>query len=257
MPGSGQRKQLMYDLTSRIVDERTIPLNLVIVSNWARTGWNVIKPHILIDATATRDVTVWQQLRGRVIRARRTWTNDCFRLLAILTGDHRLESDTQLTEEHLGNDPNHHHLDDNLHPLLHQVAPPKLKKAIEERGIDQLDLKDRQALAISLMEKRNKVTNIYELVKAYGSGSQVTYHRTEKVWRRRESIADKHHRESAVNPINGHKSPGVEHAPLIYSADPRSDLPSELQVQLEKLLHQSDDVVVRGWITTAAVGADG
>ena len=64
--GGGNRKQLMYDLTSRIVDADNVPVDLVIVSTWARTGWNVILPNLLIDATATRDVTAWQQLRGGV-----------------------------------------------------------------------------------------------------------------------------------------------------------------------------------------------
>ena len=67
---AGRRKQLMYELTSRIVDAESLPVNLIIVSTWARTGWNVLKPNVLIDATATRDVTAWQQLRGRAIRSR-------------------------------------------------------------------------------------------------------------------------------------------------------------------------------------------
>ncbi|MCW5853172.1 MAG: DEAD/DEAH box helicase family protein, partial [Anaerolineae bacterium] len=69
---AGRRKQLMYDLTGRIVDAEALPVNMVIVSSWARTGWNVIRPNLLIDATATRDVTAWQQLRGRAMRALRT-----------------------------------------------------------------------------------------------------------------------------------------------------------------------------------------
>ena len=56
MPG-GRRKQLTYDLTARSVDAESLGVNLVIVSAWARTGWNVLKPNVLIDATATRDVT--------------------------------------------------------------------------------------------------------------------------------------------------------------------------------------------------------
>ena len=64
---SGNRKLLMYDLIARIVDADSLPINIVVVSTWARTGWNVIAPNVLIDATATRDVTAWQQLRGRAI----------------------------------------------------------------------------------------------------------------------------------------------------------------------------------------------
>jgi len=61
-------------------------VNTIIVSTWARTGWNVIKPNVLIDATATRNVTAWQQLRGRSMRAMRTWANDCYRLVLLLMG---------------------------------------------------------------------------------------------------------------------------------------------------------------------------
>ncbi len=82
--GSGTRKQLMYDLTARIVDAAELPVNLIIVSTWARTGWNVITPNLLIDATATRDVTAWQLLRGRAMRALRTWDNSCYRLVLLL-----------------------------------------------------------------------------------------------------------------------------------------------------------------------------
>ena len=42
---------------------------------------------MLIDATATRDVTAWQQLRGRAMRAPATWTNDCYRVLVGLRGE--------------------------------------------------------------------------------------------------------------------------------------------------------------------------
>ncbi len=87
---SGDRKQLMYDLTARIVDAEGLPVNMIIVSPWARTGWNVIKPNVLIDATATRDVTAWQQLRGRAMR---TWTNDCYRLVLLLMGSKALGLD--------------------------------------------------------------------------------------------------------------------------------------------------------------------
>ncbi|WP_432821509.1 DEAD/DEAH box helicase, partial [Trichloromonas sp.] len=82
----GDRKQLMYDLTSRIVDAESLPVNMVIVSPWARTGWNVIRPNLLIDATATRNVTAWQQLRGRAMRALSGWDHDCYRLVMLLLG---------------------------------------------------------------------------------------------------------------------------------------------------------------------------
>ena len=82
--GRGDRQQLMYDLTARIVDDQTLGFNAVLVSTWARTGWNVITPNLLIDATATRDVIAWQQLRGRAMRAMRTWNNTCCQLILLL-----------------------------------------------------------------------------------------------------------------------------------------------------------------------------
>ena len=33
-----------------------------------------------------RRVTAWQQLRGRAIRAWKSWTNDCYRLMTVLLG---------------------------------------------------------------------------------------------------------------------------------------------------------------------------
>src|SRR5262249_50498239 len=143
MPG-GSRKQLMYDLTARIVDADDVPVNLVIVSTWARTGWNVLKPNVLIDATATRDVTAWQQLRARAMRAPQTWTNDCYRLLVGLRGDE------------VGRD-----LPDELTPLLDaaraaapSAAPSPAASAASSASDD---------VAVGLVLARNKVTHIYEL----------------------------------------------------------------------------------------------
>ena len=49
----------MYDLLARIVNSDKLPINVVIVSTWARAGWNVYTPNVLIDATATRDTVAW------------------------------------------------------------------------------------------------------------------------------------------------------------------------------------------------------
>lgn len=68
--GSGERKQYFYELAARILDDPGLPVNTAVVSRWARTGWNVLTPNVLIDATATRDLTAWQQLRGRAMRPR-------------------------------------------------------------------------------------------------------------------------------------------------------------------------------------------
>ncbi len=247
MPSGSQRKQLMYDLTARIVDQASLPVNLAIVSNWARTGWNVIQPNLLIDATATRNVTAWQQLRGRAIRAWHSWNNDCYRLLTILVGHHLLaetESDTDpTTEEDKGVE-----LDDALLALLEEIATPAQRRRLAADGVSALSQKERHTLAVALLEKRNKVTHIYELVKATGSSSQVIYDRNEKVWHRREGIAAKHSREVSVNPFTGEKGSGDAHAPLIYAQDPRADVPEALQQHLAQSIDGCDDVIVSGWL---------
>jgi hypothetical protein len=223
MPG-GRRKQLMYDLTARIVDADELPVNLVMVSTWARTGWNVLRPNVLIDATATRDVTAWQQLRGRAMRAPATWTNDCYRLLSGLRGD--------------GLDGLGDHVPDELADDLAaaRAAAPDT---------------DGEGLAIGLILGRNKVTHIYELVKALGSARQVEFDRTAKTWGRREPIARKHAHESSVDPFTGALATGVAHAPLLYADDPRTDLPDELATRVSGVIDGLDPTIVRGWLKAA------
>jgi hypothetical protein len=239
MPG-GRRKQLMYDLTARIVDAETLPVNLVIVSTWARTGWNVIKPNVLIDATATRDVTAWQQLRGRAMRALRTWTNDCYRLLLLLRGDQPLDGAAR----------------DLAARLLGSIdgAPPETV-ALRDRLLGDapggLTAAERESLAIGLLLARNKVTHIYELVKAAGSTRQVEFDRPARVWRRRASIAQKHAYEAAVDPLSGRLVRGEVHAPLLYAGDPRTDLPADLQARVCEVIRGRDPTVVSGWLAAS------
>ncbi len=256
---SGNRKLLMYDLTSRIVDaEISLAINMVIVSSWARTGWNVISPNVLIDATATRDVTAWQQLRGRAIRARRTWTNDCYRLIMALIGSqiHGLEEQEDMPEEvgeiieQYSQEPGEAVLDERLSGLLEQVTSAGQYQVVQLKGLSGLSDEERLNIAIALMRHFNKVTHIFELVKAYGSTSQVEYNRPERLWRRRANIAAKHEYEVAVNPINGQKVTGDAHAPLIYAHDPRSDVPAELQESIVKAIDGNDDLIVSGWLQT-------
>jgi superfamily II DNA or RNA helicase len=67
---AGTRRQLAHELVARLVDGAAgvPPIDVLVVSSWARGGWNVITPDVLVDATATRDVVAWQQLRGRALR---------------------------------------------------------------------------------------------------------------------------------------------------------------------------------------------
>jgi superfamily II DNA or RNA helicase len=247
MPGNSHRKQLMYDLTARIVDADELPINFIIVSNWARTGWNVIKPNLLIDATATRNVTAWQQLIGRAIRARRTWSNDCYRLLTLLTGHHLpLEDDDIDVMDHATDADGT--LDESLQALLLEIAPPDLQAVVADGLPPGLSDEDRHRLAMALAQKRNKVTHIYELVKAYGSDIQLEYNRTDKVWRRREAVAAKHAQDISVNPFTGQKGFGDEFTPFIYAEDPRTDPPETLQARLEELLPGCDETIIEGWL---------
>jgi len=254
---SGSRKQLMYDLTSRIVDDEELGVNLIIVSSWARTGWNVIKPNVLIDATATRDVTAWQQLRGRAIRALRTWNNDCYRLILLLTGNRSLgfSDDDELPEdvarafEQVSQTGKlKERIDESLQALLEEIASPKTVERINNGGLNSLSMEERRQLAITLMRHRNKVTHIYELLKAYGSTIQLTYDRQERRWRRRDNIALKHENEISVQPFTGEKMTGAAHAPMLYAEDPRTDLPARLEEWVQESIDGADEVIVTGWM---------
>jgi superfamily II DNA or RNA helicase len=260
---TGNRKLLMYDLTSRVVDAESLPIDMVVVSTWARTGWNVISPNVLIDATATRDITAWQQLRGRAIRARRTWTNDCYRLITALVGSqlHGPEAQADMPADvaellDTGLDaqlPRDVVLNEGLLALLAEVAPRELHARVQAQGLTDLTDAERTRIAIALMRHYNKVTHIFELLKAYGSTIQVQYDRSARVWRRRENIAAKHAHEVAVHPFDGQKLSGDGHAPLVYAQDPRTDVPAELQAHLAAAIAGSDEVIVSGWLDYAGL----
>ena len=261
---SGDQKQLTYDLTARIVDSDELPVNTIIVSNWARTGWNVIKPNVLIDATATRDVTAWQQLRGRAMRAMRTWTNDCYRLVLLLMGSRPmgLEGSGELPSDvadayedvvqHGGAAPAD--LDDAMEAVLASVSVELPADGRDGHRISELEPEQRQEMVSRLMMERNKVTHIYELVKAYGSTMQIRYNRPDKRWERIEALVEKHAREYAVNLFDGVYGPGESHAPLVYAGDPRRDVPSELRKHLRETLRDRDATIVKGWLEGIAEG---
>ena len=277
----GRRKQLMYDLTARIVDAESLPFNMIIVSNWARTGWNVIRPNVLVDATATRNVTAWQQLRGRAMRAMRTWNNDCYQLVMLLLGSHPhdskelhglppdvLESVAEFRQE-IGVtgllEERHRALLRTAHEeaarlsgigRLFQTDHDQLARKINRKDCpDCLKNEDKLQLAVELLLTRNKVTHIYEMVKAYGSSPQVHQDQATKTWGRTPSIAAKHGREYSVNPVSGVYGRGEEHAPLVHAGDPRANLPSKLRRQLIQELEKSDPLIVKGWLETALAGA--
>jgi hypothetical protein len=105
------------------------------------------------------------------------------------------------------------------------------------------------------MLHRNKVTHIYELVKAYGSTRQVAYDRPSRSWVRTKSISLKHLYEYSVNPFTGEYLAGEGHAPLLYSQDPRENLPSELRALLAERLVGRDHLIVKGWIDAVLTDA--
>ncbi|MBU0944829.1 MAG: DEAD/DEAH box helicase family protein [Proteobacteria bacterium] len=272
----GERKQLMYDLTARIIDAESLPFNMIIVSTWARTGWNVIRPNVLIDATATRNVTAWQQLRGRAMRAMRTWNNDCYGLVMLLLGSHPhdskelanlppdvLESADEF-QQAIGASAlfaeKHRDLLQRAHQeaaslagishLFHSDHDELTLKIGRKDCPDCLSKEEKLQLAVELLLTRNKVTHIYEMVKAYGT-PQVRLDLSTKTWGRTQSIAAKHRRQYGVHPISGVYGSGEAHAPLIYAGDPRTNLPAKLRRLLLTTLLESDPLIVKGWLETA------
>jgi hypothetical protein len=264
----GDRKQLMYDLTAGIVDADDLPVNLILVSTWARTGWNVVEPNLLIDATATRDVVAWQQLRGRAMRAHHRWTNACYQAVLLLLGADipgpdpvpGLPVDVVETFAALtAHTPRSESLDAEVRDLLreaHRAAgstpDDPLAAKIERGALADLSRDERHQLVIELMLSRNKVTHVYELVKASGSTPQVHFDRAAHGWMRSDVIAAKHAAEYAVNPFDGTYSAGPDHAPLLYVADPRKDVPSALRRHLRAVLDDADPRIVRSWLEAIA-----
>ena len=265
----GEKKLLMYNLMARIFDAEELPINIIIVSSWARTGWNVIKPNVLVDATATRDVTAWQQLRGRAMRARKTWDKRAYELMTQLLGAHikgLQESTIELPPDVIDlvekvsergyinvlDEPSRQLLEESYLKSLSSVPredeEDDLVKKIRAGLLSGFSQEERKRLAAELMLHRNKVTHIYELVKAYGSTRQVAYDRPTRSWVRTEAISVKHQYEYSVNPFTGRYMSGEAHAPLLYSHDPRENLPSELSALLTERLKGRDHPIVRGWI---------
>jgi superfamily II DNA or RNA helicase len=268
---SGDRKQLMYDLAARIVDAEDLPINLIVVSSWARTGWNVVKPNLLIDATATRDVVAWQQLRGRAMRAHRLWTGECHELLQLLLGTHApgeqdregLPPDVvELFDKLIGQARSTEALDEASRSTLREAYlaaggsdDDPLSEKVERGPLAELTPTDRRRLMLGLMLARNKVTHIYELIKASGSEPQIHYDRAAHIWTRAEAIAAKHAAEQAVDPLTGAIALGAKHAPLIYAEDPRRDVPAALGERLRAALAGADPRIVSGWIGAIGDGA--
>ncbi|MCW5852216.1 MAG: hypothetical protein KIT87_19235, partial [Anaerolineae bacterium] len=142
-------------------------------------------------------------------------------------------------------------LDERLASLLLAIAPPDLQSRLSRDGLFSLSPEERRDLAVTLMLRRNKVTHIYELVKAFGTTSQVEYNRATRAWQRREATAIKHDYETCVHPFTGQMLRGAGHAPLIYAADPRADLPADVGHRAADLMADHDATIVEGWLQRA------
>ncbi|MHA1243306.1 MAG: DEAD/DEAH box helicase [Candidatus Heimdallarchaeota archaeon] len=263
---SGRQKQLIYDLVSDFIDTESLPIQLVFVSSWARTGWDVRTPDILIDATATRDVTAWQQLRGRAMRALETWTIDCYRTISVLLGEkgrtneilERLPPEMQanfnkIRKEFAQKEELNPTMIELLNVSITEAKLPSeekviLKSKIQSGSLDELSTMERMKLIIYLMLSKNKVAHIFEMVKASGSTKQVEFDKKSGVWRRKASIAKKH-KEEPILPVPGsERRRGKYMAPLIYSEDPTSDTPSEVRSTLKTLLQGLDEDLLDDWV---------
>ena len=263
---SGRQKQLIYDLVSDFLDAEELPIQLVFVSSWARTGWDVRTPDILIDATATRDVTAWQQLRGRAMRALESWTIDCYRIISILLGKagaadkiirklppEMQENFQRIQKEFAPKEEFTPHMIELLEKSindsnLEENQKVSMKAKIVEGKVNKLSTADRVKLIIYLMLSQNKVAHIFEMVKASGSTRQVELDKRTGTWRRKASIAKKHKAEPILPVPGSERRRGRYVAPLIYSQDPTMDTPSEVKSTLQNLLQGMDEDLLDDWV---------
>jgi hypothetical protein len=232
----------------------------------------VIQPNVLIDATATRDITAWQQLKGRAMRALPSWDQDCYRAVMQLLGTRSssLESTGDLVPDAVlpldaDSAEAAQRLEGKARDLLISVHSARagthggndhLAGRLARGRLLELSAEDRTQLVVELMMARNKVTHIYELVRAYGGDSQVHFERRTKRWERSEPVGAKHAHEYSVSPLTGRYGPGVEHAPLLYAGTPRDNVPSELRSLLARETRGRDPMIVRGWLDAIASTAE-
>jgi superfamily II DNA or RNA helicase len=252
----GRRRQLMYDLVARIVDAKELPFNVVIVSDWARSGWNVIKPNLLIDATATRDVIAWQQLRGRAMRSLQSWSIDCYHALMALRSD----TNEKVLPETLGGEQANagprnvtqaNTLSQEQLNLLADCLETSLAKRLQTDGVRVIPNDQRLDTAVQLIQRYNKVTHIYELLKASGSDPQVMFSVEQERLRRRDAIEEKHRGQLNVDLEAGALVNESVDSTLIYHQDPQNDSPQQLQAAIETCLADCDPIIIRAWLQVA------
>jgi hypothetical protein len=190
------------------------------------------------------------------MRAQKTWNREAYELMMRLLGysDVDNESESKLISKLEGSEIQI--LLDVLEEKRKEIRnldytvenPPDLSNKLNKGDLSIFTKEERLLLSVYLMEARNKVTHIYELIKAHGTNSQIRYNRRTNLWQRKNQIARKHSRSYCVNPFTGECSVGEGHAPLVYLEDPREHSPSQLKLHLARKLRQKDPIIIRGWI---------
>jgi hypothetical protein len=140
---------------------------------------------------------------------------------------------------------------ENEQPVPLTAAEDRLLQETVAKSGDETGADRREDITVSIMLSQNKVTHVYEMIRAFGSQAQVRFDRRRGGWLRADAIAGKHWREFGVRAADGSYLAGPEHAPLIYASDPRRDSPPELQRRLAEHLSGADERIVRGWLRAA------
>jgi hypothetical protein len=122
------------------------------------------------------------------------------------------------------------------------------QQRFREHGLAVFSAEERLALAIRLMQSYNKVTHVYELLKASGTSMHIRYDRAHRCWTRSDFIAAKHAHELGVDPQTATVVSGERHAPVIYHEDPRLDSPLTLQSRLTEHLNGLDTTIIKAWL---------
>jgi hypothetical protein len=76
----------MRDLVARLIDTPSLGIDVAVVADWARTGWNVRRPQVIIEAGGVGAGDTFEQTVGRAQRAPKGWTHDMSELVMGITG---------------------------------------------------------------------------------------------------------------------------------------------------------------------------
>ena len=205
------------------------------------------------------------------MRATSTWDKACYEIMMLLVGsrmgDLVEQTDSSSPSEADKNVHAYKQLDKTTIKLLLQIhkearkitdysPSSKLRQKIIEGDLTQFTDSEQEQLAIEMMLVRNKVTHIYELIKAYGSSTQIRAVKHTEKWRRIDSIAAKHTNQYSVNPFTGKYSKGENHTPLVYYNDPRDYSPEGLREYLATQLVGCDPRIVQGWFDAVISGRE-